>query len=114
MMKQRRYFLVPEPGNPAPDAGHEEEQLRMFLGKRDEVIHIRLDGLDATLHRRDSIALPAETDPAAHHRSEELECCVGGTAAVHSGEVAAEDEDLVFHQGVNVLRCVLRPLDTAV
>ena len=38
LCKQGRYFLVPEPGNPAPDAGHEEEQLRMFLGKRDEVI----------------------------------------------------------------------------
>jgi len=114
LCKQGRYFLVPEPGNPAPDAGHEEEQLRMFLGKRDEVIDIRLDGLDATLHRRDCIALAAETDPAAHHRTEELECSVGGTAAVHSGEIAAEDEHLVFFQGVDMIRCVLRPGDAAV
>ena len=49
---------ISETGYPATDARNIEEQVFVLLSISDKLIYIRLDGFHATLHGRDSIALP--------------------------------------------------------
>ena len=67
----------------------------MGLSKLDEFIHVGLDGLDPSLHRRDGITLPPETYAAAHHGSEVPEGIVGSSAAMQPTEVRSENEALI-------------------
>ena len=89
LFEQGRYFFVPESCDAAADAGDIEELLRMILGKRDEIIHIRFYGLHAALHRRDGVALTSETDSAAHHGTEKSEGGISRATAMDAGKVAA-------------------------
>lgn len=67
----------------------------MLFGIFDEVIHIRTNGLYATLHRRYSVTLSGRTDSDAPFSPEVFMSHVCGAAAMSSGKVAAEDEYLV-------------------
>ena len=47
LAEQRGDFFVPESGNATADARHVEEELRVFLRKRNKRRNVRLDGFHA-------------------------------------------------------------------
>lgn len=112
--KKRGDFAVPEPGDAAADAGDIEEAVRMRLGESDEIIHIGLDRLHATLHGRDGVALALKAHTASPDGSELEVCRPGGPAAMHAGQVAAEDKDLIAPQFRDMLRRECRAFDSVV
>ena len=75
--------------------GDEKRLFWMRLGIADKLIHIGLDGLHAALHGGNGIALSLRTVTVAEDCTEVQSCHACGTASVHTGEVAAEDENLV-------------------
>ena len=75
--------------------GDEERLFGMRLGIADELIHIGLDSLHAALHGGNGIALTLRTVTVSEDCTEVQSCHACGTASVHTGEVAAEDENLV-------------------
>ena len=75
----------------AADAGDEEAHFGMCLGKLNEIIDIRLDGIHSALHSRDGVALSLQPDTLAPDSTELLQSYTRSAAAVHSCEIAAED-----------------------
>lgn len=70
----------------------------MRTGEGDEIVNVWLDGLNATLHGGNGVALATKANSATHHRSEPLEGHISSSAAMHAFEVAAEDEDFICFQ----------------
>lgn len=95
LLKQWGDVVGSESGDATAYRGDEERLFGMRLGIADKLIHIGLDGLHATLHGGDGIALPLRTVTVADDSTEVESCHACGTASVHPGEVAAEDENLV-------------------
>ena len=87
--KERGNLPVTESRYTAADTGYQEGKAWVIFGKADEVIHIRLDGPNASLHRRDGITLALEPDPIAPDRPELVIGQSCSTAAVSSGQIAA-------------------------
>ena len=112
--EERRDVSVPEAGDAAADAGDVEEELRVLLRERDEIVHERLDGFHAALHCGDGVALAAKTDSAAHLGAELPEGDIGGSSAMHAGQVAAKYEDLIGLQFRDKVRREIRTLDSVV
>ena len=50
----------------AADAGHQEGHLGMAVGEAEELIHVGLDSIHATLHGGDGIALSLQAHALAH------------------------------------------------
>ena len=61
----------------------------------DERIDIGLDGVDTALHGRDGVRLPLRADALAHHGPELPESNPRRPSPMHTGQVAAEDKDLI-------------------
>ena len=57
ILKQRCNIVIVEAGNAAADTSDKEGEMRMFLGKLDELIDIRTDGLYSTLHSRNTVTM---------------------------------------------------------
>ncbi len=93
ILKQRGDVVGRESGDAAAYRSDEERLLGMFLGIADELIDVGPDGLHATLHGRDGITLTLRTVAVAHHCAEVKASHACGTTSVHTGEVAAKDED---------------------
>ncbi len=89
LAEQRGYFFVPEAGNATADARYIEEQLRMLLRESDERRNVRLDGLHATLHSGDGVALTTKADTTTHYGTKLFPSSKRRTASVHSFQVAA-------------------------
>lgn len=85
-----------EPRDAASDLCHEERQLRTSFRECDELLHIGADGLDIALHGGNGVAASLKSDALAPYGAEFPEREVRGSSGVHSGEVASEDEYLVF------------------
>ena len=96
LFKQRGYFTVPEAGNATAYACDKEHQLGMLLSKRYELVDIRTDGFHASLHCRDGIALSLQTYALPHDGTKLAEGNVCSTTAMHSLQIAAKDENLVW------------------
>ena len=105
LCKQRGDFFIREACDAAADASDEERQFRVLLGECDELVHIRTDGVHAALHRGDGIALTLQANALTHDGSKLAVGDVGRTAAVHSLQIAAEDEDFVRLQRCDKLWC---------
>ena len=75
----------------------------MLARKVYKLIDVGTDGLRASLHRRDGVALSLQAYAHSHLGSETAVGNPGRTASVHSAEVAAEDEDLVGGEIVDPL-----------
>lgn len=95
LAEKRGYFLIPEAGNAATDACNVKEQFGMLLCKGDEVIYVRFDGLYTTLHSRNGVTLTTKANPAAHDGAELLPGYKCGSSAMHSFQVAPEDENFI-------------------
>ena len=65
-------ILITETGNSTTNARDEKEELGMFLGKDNEVIHIGFDGFYTALHGRDGVALATKAHSTTHHGTELL------------------------------------------
>ena len=102
-LEQRGDFFIREACDAAADASDEERQFRVLLGECDELVHIRTDGVHAALHRGDGIALTLQANALTHDGSKLAVGDVGRTAAVHSLQIAAEDENLVRLQRCDTL-----------
>ena len=90
--------------NAATYLGDEEGQLRMHVGKTDELFHIGQDGVRAALHRGDSVALALQTHALTHDGSKFLHsnaCCA---TCMCPGKVAAKDENLFVLKAFDILR----------
>ena len=70
----------------------------MLAGEFDESVNVWLDGLHTALHGGNGIALPLKAYALSPYGAEVLSGQSGGTAAVGSDKVAAEDEDLIILQ----------------
>ena len=104
ILKQRGNVLWEEARNTTSDGGDEESLIRVRLSISDELVNIRLDRLNASLHRRYSVALSLWAITITHHGTKVKAGCACGTSTVHSGKVATEDEDLVGLELGNILR----------
>ena len=91
------------------DACHIEELFGMLPGESDELVYIGTDGLHPSLHGRNGVALPLKADALPHNRAEPAPGNICRTAAVHPGEVRAEDKNLIRPQLRNVFRGIDRP-----
>lgn len=89
------YFFVGEAGDAAADTGDEEGEFGMDLGKGDELIDVRADGIYAALHRGDGVTLALQTDALAPDGAKLAIGGISGSASMSACEVAAKDEDLV-------------------
>ncbi len=94
--EEGRDFVGIEAGDAATDAGDEEMEFRVFAGKGNELIDVRGDGLYATLHRGDGVALTLQAYALSELSTEFLQRDVSSTAAMHAGKIAAENKDLIF------------------
>lgn len=101
--EERRDFLVAEAGDAAADAGDEERQVGTAGGEGDELVNVGLDGVGASVHGGDGVALALKADALSPHGTELLVGNTGGTAAVLAREVAAKDEDLVLLQRGDII-----------
>ena len=77
----------------------------MLTGEFDEVVNVRLNGLHAALHSRNGIALPLKAYALSPYGAEVLPGKSGGTAAVGSDKVAAENEYLIILKDRDSVRC---------
>ena len=103
--EQRCDFSRSEARDAASDAGDQEGHLRMLFGEGDKLVNEWFDGVYTALHGRDSIALSLQAHALSHNGSESLNgnsCCA---AAVHTLQVASEDEYLVFVERVDTVGC---------
>ena len=105
LLEQWRDFFISKSCYAAADAGHEERQVLILLGKLDELVHIRTDGLYAALHCRDTVALALQTYALTHDGSKLAVGDIGRTTAVHTFEIAAKHKDLVRLQLRDKLWC---------
>ena len=96
LLEQWGDFLVGESGDATADASHKEGVSRVLFCELYEFIHIRTDGLYTALHRGNSIALALQTNALSHDGAELAQCHISCTSAVHTTEVAAEYENLVW------------------
>ena len=101
--EQRGDLFGCKSGDSAADLRNEEVQLGIQSGEFDEFIDIGFDGFDASLHGGYGIALSLESDALSPDGSELCESQACGTSGVHSGEVAAENEDFVGLEGDDVV-----------
>lgn len=97
------YLVVAETGDAAADAGDEERQVGTAGGEGDELVNVGLDGVGASVHGGDGVALALKADALSPHGTELLVGNTGGTAAVLAREVAAKDEDLVLLQRGDII-----------
>lgn len=105
--EQRGDLLVAEARNTAAYAGDEERVLGVLPCEGDELVHVRLDGLHAALHRGYAVALALQPHALSPHRAEALVGQPCGSAAMCARQVAAEHEHLVRLQTRDSLRCKL-------
>jgi len=78
----------------------------MLLGKSNELLHIGADGFNATLHGRYGVGLPLQSYTLSPDGTELLVCNAGRSTAVHSLQIAAKHEYLVWLQTYNPFRCI--------
>ena len=98
MIEQRSDFINPETGDATAYFSDQELQFRMLFGKSNKLIHVRLDSLNAALHRGNGITLTLQSDTLAPYRSKPLIGQSCRTTAMCSGEIAAKDEYLILFQ----------------
>ena len=91
-------LIICESGNAASDAGNQEGEGGVLLGKRDEVIHIRTDGLYTALHRRDAVALSLQAHALTHDGSKLAVGDISRSTTMHSLKVAAKHKDFAWLQ----------------
>lgn len=101
--KQRRNLGVGEACDAAADARDQEGQLRVLLGKSDELVDVGLDGVHTALHRRDGVALALQPNALTHDGAKLLDSYPRRSATVHALQVAAKDEDFVFAEAMDVV-----------
>ena len=80
----------------------------MDLGKLDKLIHIRLNRLNSSLHRRDCVALTIKPDTFSPYSTETSVCSSGSTTTMHASKVRAKDENFVLGQLCYKLWRILR------
>ena len=95
LLKQRSDVVGRESGDATADGRDEERLFGMCLGIADKFIHIGLDRLYPALHGGNGIALTLRAVAVAKDSAEIETRRPCGTASVHTGEVAAENENLV-------------------
>ena len=104
--EQRGYFSGRESGYAAAYARHQKCLLRMSLGVFDELVNVRGYFVHTSVHGGYGIALALHTDALSHDGAEIADCRTSGSAAVHPGQIAAEDEDFVRLECGDVVGCV--------
>ncbi len=104
--EQRGYFSGRESGYAAAYARHQKCLLRMSLGVFDELVNVRGYFVHTSVHGGYGIALALHTDALSHDGAEIADCRTSGSAAVHPGQIAAEDEDFVRLECCDVVGCV--------
>ena len=105
LLEQRGDFFIRKSCDAAADASYEECQFWVMFGELDELVHIRTDGVNAALHRRDGIALTLQTNALTHDGSKLAVGDVSRTSAVHPLQVAAEHKDFVWLQRCDKFWC---------
>lgn len=85
----------------------------MLLGVFDELVDIRRYFVHTAVHGGNGIALALYADALSHNGAEIADCRTGGTTAVHPGQIAAEDEDLVGVEGRDMFGACIVLLCTA-
>ena len=75
----------------------------MLLGKGDELFHIRENGVYASLHGGDGIALSLKSNTLSHDGSEFFNGDTGCSSTVCSCQVAAKDKDFVVFKAPDEL-----------
>lgn len=106
VVEQRGYLIHRDSRDTAADLRHQELQLRMLLGKADELIHIGFNGIDSSVHCWDAIALALQPNTLAPYCTKAFigqTCC---PAAMRACQVAAKHEDFILLQFRNPFGCV--------
>ena len=102
--EQRCNFPWCEASDAATYLGDEEGQLRMHVGKTNELFHVGHDGVRAALHRRDGVTFALQSNALTHNGTKFLHsntCCA---ASMCPGKVAAKDENLAVFKAFDVFR----------
>lgn len=102
--EKRSDFPVTESGNPTTNSRDIEEKILVILCKCNELVNIRGNGINPSLHRRNGITLPPEPDSTSHHSAEVLEGSPGRPSSMEALKVRAENEYLVRSKFRNHLR----------
>ncbi len=97
-------LLVGVVGGAASDAGDEERHFRMLVGELDELPYRSVDVSESDSIGGDGIAPSLQAAGLPVDGTELFQGKTGGTTAVVSGQIASEDEDLVFTELFNVVR----------
>ena len=103
--KQRRNLPWREARNAAADACDQEGQFGVLLGEGDELVDVRCDGVHATLHGGNGIALALQTHTLPHNGTEFHNSDAGSSATMRAGQVTPKDENLVFAKFVDTVGC---------
>lgn len=101
--KQRRYLGRDKAGNAATDFGYQKGHFGMVPGKTDKIIHIRTDGLYASLHGGDCIGAALKPYALPPHGAPLVECQTGGSAAMKPLQVTAKNKYLAGMQRGDVI-----------
>ena len=90
--------------NAAPDLCNEEQQFGMSLGELDELIDIG-DSIYPTLHCRDTVALPLETNTLPPDGAKLAISQEGCTTTVCASQIAAKYKNLILTQFSDAFWC---------
>lgn len=100
---KRRYVGRTPPGNTATYGRDKKQQLAVVAGKVGKFIDIRLNVFCRGKHGGYGIALPSEALADAPLGSEMAMSIIGGTAAVMTGKITAEDKYLAGAEGSDIV-----------
>lgn len=76
----------------------------MLFGKFNEIINIRLDGFNTSLHGRNGIRLSKQSYALTSFSTKFPIGKSGGTAAMHTLQIATEDKNFIGRKLRNVIR----------
>ena len=102
--KERRDLVICKSGYAASDAGDQERQFGMLLGKIDKLIHVGTDGLHTALHGWNGVALPLQAYALTYDGTKLQVGYAGSSTAMPSSQVAAKHENLVGFKVCNEFR----------
>lgn len=102
-------FPFAETGDAVVNRGDEEMKFRVRLGKCDKCIDIRRDGIHATLHGWNCIAMILQPFSLSSDGAELVVSKTSGTTGMHACQVAAENEFLIVAQFRYHFRCEQSP-----
>ena len=96
--EERRDLGIGESRDAAAYTGDEEREFGVILGKKDELIDIRTDSIDAAVHGGNAVTLSLQAHSLSPDGSKLTPSCESSSTAMCTLQVAAKHKDLAWPQ----------------